>query len=706
MEQRAKTILTKSKGAGILNTPGLPATGFFSPCQERHGKAAWAMRLLPLWSLFFFLLWGSFLANAAAKNPKTDLTEMGIEDLMKVEIATVKGASGYEQDVTVAPSSVTIITADHISKYGYRTLADILRSARSFFVSYDRNYAYLGVRGFSRPTDYNTRVLLLIDGHRINDNIYDTAPIGTESILDVDLIDRVEIIRGPGSSLYGSNAFFGVISVITKKGRDIKGIQGSAEVGGYKTYKGRLTYGNQFANGAEFLLSGTGYGSKGDENLFYPEYAAPETNNGFAQNRDWDRSYSLFSTFSYEGFTLQGAYINRDKAIPTGSYGADFNAPGNQTTDAHGYIDARYQRSFANHTQAQARLFYDSFYYRGDYIYSSVTDRDQAWGKWGGGEVNFVTTYVNKNKIAGGIFFQNNFQQDQSNYDDSPYALRMNDQRNSNVWALYLQDEISLLKNLTLNLGVRHDHYSTFGGTTNPRTALIYAPLEKTFLKLIYGTAFRPPNVYENFYNDSGISQKGNAALQPETIQTYEFVLEQYLGKNLRGTASLYYYKIRNLIEQKSDPADGMVFFDNHGTVEGKGVEFELAGKWENGVEGRVSYAYQKAKNTNTDSELTNSPNNLAKLNVLFPLIRKNIFTGIELQYNDTRKTLAGNEANSYLIANLTLLGRNLMKGLDVSASVYNLFDKKYSDPGGAEHRQDLISQNGINFRFKLTYTY
>ena len=113
---------------------------------------------------------------------------------------------------------MTIVTAGEIKRYGYRTLADILRSVRGFFVTYDRNYDYVGVRGFGRPGDYNSRVLLLVDGHRINDNVYDTASIGTEFPVDVDLIDRMEIIPGPSSSLYGNNAFFGVINIITRKG--------------------------------------------------------------------------------------------------------------------------------------------------------------------------------------------------------------------------------------------------------------------------------------------------------------------------------------------------------------------------------------------------------------------------------------------------------------------------------------------------------
>ena len=109
--------------------------------------------------------------------------------------------------------------------HAYRTLADVLNSVRGFYTSYDRNYSYIGVRGFARPGDYNTRVLLLIDGHRFNEPTYDMAAIGTDFPIDVSLVDKVEVIRGPASSLYGTSAFFAVINVITKTASARQGTQ-------------------------------------------------------------------------------------------------------------------------------------------------------------------------------------------------------------------------------------------------------------------------------------------------------------------------------------------------------------------------------------------------------------------------------------------------------------------------------------------------
>ena len=121
-------------------------------------------------------------ASAGAQQPPgvAAPAPMTLEQLMSMDVERVFGASRFQQSVIDAPASVTIVTRDDIERFGYRTLADILRVVRGFYVSNDRNYSYVGVRGFSRPGDYNTRVLLLIDGHRLNDNIYDQALIGTE----------------------------------------------------------------------------------------------------------------------------------------------------------------------------------------------------------------------------------------------------------------------------------------------------------------------------------------------------------------------------------------------------------------------------------------------------------------------------------------------------------------------------------------------
>jgi outer membrane receptor for ferrienterochelin and colicins len=159
----------------------------------------------------------------SSQSEVNDFIDMELEQLMQLSVESVYGASKHQQRVTQAPSAISIITADEIEKFGHRTLIEVLRSVRGVYVSDDRNYTYIGMRGFHRPNDYNTRVLLLIDGHRINDNVYDSGTIGREGMIEAALIERVEIIRGPSSSIYGSSAFLGVINVITKRGASVRG---------------------------------------------------------------------------------------------------------------------------------------------------------------------------------------------------------------------------------------------------------------------------------------------------------------------------------------------------------------------------------------------------------------------------------------------------------------------------------------------------
>ncbi len=628
------------------------------------------------------------------------------EAILFQKIPSVYGASKYEQKVTEAPSSVSIVTATEIKKYGYRTLADILRSIRGFFISYDRNYHYVGIRGFSRPGDYNTRVLLLINGHRINDNIYQTAFVGTEFPLDIELIDRIEIIRGPSSSIYGANAFFGVINIITKRGRDLKGIEASGEWGSFQTYKGRLSYGNKFHNGIEMLFSGSYYTSRGNPHLFYKEFADPTTNFGVAEDCDDDHSYNYFGNISFHDLTLYGAYGYRKKGIPTASYDTDFNDSHNWTIDARGYLDLRYEHFFENGLDLSTHLYYDDYSYHGEYIYSSIKNKDFARGQWWGGEFKLAKTLLKRHKVVLGGELNDNFRQDQKNYVELPFTVLLDDRRDSTNWAFYLQDEFSILGHLILNAGIRFDHYKTFGGSTHPRIALVYYPYEKTIFKLLYGSAFRPPNVYELYYSDIGLSAKPNANLKPEEIHTYELVYEQYFGAHLRGTSSIFYYDIKDLITQTIDPGDGLLIFRNMGRVKAKGFELELEGRWENGLEGHISYTFQKIKDESTNETLTNSPKHLAKFNLILPFLKERLFVGVEEQFTSSRKTLANKKTNGFFITNLTLFSKNILKGLEVSASVYNLFNKRYDDPGSGEHIQDVIEQDGIQYRLRLSYSF
>ena len=168
-----------------------------------------------------------------------------------------------------------------------------------------------------------------------------------------------------------------------------------------------------------------------------------------------------------------------------------------------------------------------------------------------------------------------------------------------------------------------------------------------------------------------------------------------------------------SLISQKADPgsdpadpADDILFFDNVDEVRARGLEFGLERSFSDGVKGRVSYSIQRARDGKTDQIISNSPQHLAKLNLIAPLHKDKLFAGLELQYVSSVRTVRPGRADDFWIANATLFSHELFKGVDLSASVYNLFDERFGHPGSAEHTQDVIEQNGRSFRVKLTYRF
>jgi outer membrane receptor for ferrienterochelin and colicins len=645
---------------------------------------------------------------ALAQTPE-ELASKSLEDLMNIEVDSVYSASKYSQKVTEAPSSVSIVTSEQIQRYGYRSFGDILASVRGFYLTHDRNYTYVGVRGFARPGDYNTGVLLLIDGHRINDNIYDQALIGREFPVDVDLIERIEVVRGSSSSLYGTNAFFAVINVITKRGRDVKGVEVSGEVASLGTYQGRLTYGNRVTDNFEMMLSATHYKSRGNRQLFFTEFDTPETNNGIAVDADGEKSDSFLANISFRDFTLHATYGSRDKRVPTAPFLTVFNDRRTRTTDRRGYFDLQYAHTFANQLGIQARTAYDSYRYDGDYVYDLSLDgtpqldinKDLSRGAWWSSELQLSKTMRN-NRLTLGTEYRDNLKQNQGNYYLTIPIPVLDDKRKSKNFALFLQDEFTIRENLTFSAGARYDHSSIFGGTVKPRLALIYHPQPKTTVKLLYGEAFRAPNSFELYF--FGTFFRTNTALKPETIKTGELVFEKYLGDHLRLSASGYVYRIKDLISQVTIPDTGETFFENKERVASKGLEFEMEGKGLAGLEGNLSYTIQDTKDQETGQGLTNSPRHLGKLNVIAPVLKGKIFAGFQFQYSSHRLTLNGTSLPPSYVSNLTLFSQKIVKGVEASFGAYNLFDAKYADPAAEEHRQNALDQNGRNLRLKLTY--
>jgi outer membrane receptor for ferrienterochelin and colicins len=632
-----------------------------------------------------------------------DVMSLSIEELAR---AKVFSASRHLEDSRKAPSAVSIITAEEIARYGWRTLADALASLRGFYTAYDRTYSYLGVRGFLRPGDYNSRILLLVNGHRVNDNVYDSAMIGSEFPLDLDLIERIEIVRGPSSSLFGTNAIFGVINVITRPPSGGAVIEASGDTSSFLGRSGRLTTSFQ-KGGWSALLSGSLYRSAGQSQLFFPEIAAADNNTGLAEDVDGDRFAHAFADLRYGNFRIQSLYGSRMKIIPIAPFGTNSNDPGTRTTDTRGYFDLSYHRQFSSRTNLDLRTYYDAYRYYGTYAYGGTDSPgrylnfDMGIADWSGADAT-VGHQIGRHRITAGADYQYSFRVDQETYDAGASPI-LDDHHAPWLVAVYGETELNLVPKLSIRAGGRFDWFYSFGGALSPRLALVYSVNSRTTLKYIFGRAFRAPNVYESYYADGVSLTKPSLPLNPEHIGSHELVFERSLTSWLGLTADGFYNSMTNLIEQQPDPASGLTHFVNVGRDRGRGVEVELEARRTSGLSARASYTLADARDSIHDVRLANSPLNKAKLNAAIPLWRR-AFAGLELLYSSTQKSYQGTRVPSSLLTNVTFSTKPLWGRWEFSASCYNTFDYRWFAPAGPELRQAEIQQDGRSYRFKVSY--
>lgn len=658
-------------------------------------RSAWTHFRRPYAMALLALCCSASTQAAALWADAGELAQLSLDDLLRVE---VQSATRYAQPLADSPASVTVIDQDELRDHSYRNLAEALSTVRGVYLSNDRNYSYLGVRGFNRPGDYNSRILLLTDGARRNDALYDQAQLGNEAPVEIDWVKRLEFVAGPSSAVYGANALFGSVNAVMLDGGDIQGTRLTADTGSGASQRLGLMAGQRVDSEHDWFFALSAYDARGND-LYFPEFAT--INQGWARGLDGENYQKAYAKYRFGNWRLSANLSSREKHLPNAPYQTAFNEPGTFTVDQHALLELSYDGPKSNDRQQQFRVFTGSYRYRGDYMLAGALDnRDTGHADWVGGDYRLIITTLPAHKLMLGLETQWNTVLEQRNFDLAPASTYLDSNHPSHTYGIFVQDEWRLSSQWLLNLGLRHDKHSDYAGITSPRAALIYQASEKATLKAMVGNAYRAPNAYERFYDDGGVLQKANPALQPERIRSVELAGDFRVGPGGRVGISLYRNDMRDMIDQVLDPLDGLQVFVNQSSTQTRGIELDAERRWPSGQRVRASLSRQWSSAAD-GSELGNSPQWLGKLVFAQPVAAGWTMAG-EWMGLSARRALVGRVAG-YGVLNLTLTSAPMAGLGEFTLGVYNVTDSLYHDPASSAFTQNALVQDGRQFRLSWT---
>ena len=652
-------------------------------------------------------VWGG--DEAALNQESTDQSAPPVtnELLMFFEEKDLETATKRATSLRKAPAIATIITAEEISNMGARNLLDILKMVPGFGVSLNEyGSPMVEVRGIRTPL--NEKILLMIDGHSLNKN-FTGSGLFAEAEVPVEHIKQVEVVRGPGSALYGSNAFVATINVITRDAEEIDGLELKAGGGTFDTYKANAVGGATIGDKFNVVASVDQYGTHGAKLRVGADYlstnppifpipvapfsAAPgNTDLGFRQT-------DAFLKIGYGDLTFRGHIVSKRM----GSYiGYNYTLTDGSHNDIDNYWGELAYRLQASDTVASTTKLRFDYLNQDGWIKIFPagflgTFPDGAIGiplvknRTIGVEQQFDWDPFKDNHLIAGASYEALRQYDtgtQQNYGAAfNYLGSLQSGPNWNrdvtreTWATYAQDEWQLRENLNLTAGVRYDHYSDFGGTTNPRVGLVWNFLENADLKLLYGQAFRAPNFIE-LYSVSNPLLLGSANLKPERITTYETGITYRFNRFIAADLSYFYSTIDDQIVTVSTTPQ-TAYYTNVGKTDTQGVEFGLNGGLAGNVNWKATYVYQDPRDATNDSRLPYVPSHRGTASINYaPVKYLNLHS--DLLWTGPRPRPAGDnrpEMPAYTTVDLAVTLKNFFETLEVQAVVRNLFDTHYSDP-------------------------
>lgn len=678
------------------------------------------MRYRPKLQLMPYLMLSVMGSVAHAQHDMDDLLELSPAQLADIPVSI---ASGTLKNLSHSAAVTSVITADQIAAMGATELHEILETVPGMHVTIqpvtnDYNYSMRGVRN-----DTNSEVLLLMNGTRFSVPYQGTHMAGM--IIPVENIQRVEVIRGPGSALYGADAFAGVINIVTKKAADLDGVTVGARGGNADTKSTWGQYGGQWQgwdiatslqyshNGADpdriiqaDALTGTGFSSAPG-----PMQTQNERWNGHLnlQRKHWDLGFWAFNETD-AGFRAgpAGALDNLGELNGT-NYLADARY---STEDDLENWELQAHASFL-HTDVNANIYNTP---PGSILPIDATGNATSnispstpfvlfpdGMRFVTGIKNTVPTFeltgIYKGfsnhilRMVSGFRYEELNTQEARNFgigvldgatlpstagalqDLTGTASTFIGDHHRDIWSLALQDEWQVASDWHLTTGLRYDHYSDFGSTLNPRAALIWDITSQLTGKILYGHAYRAPSFLEQ-YQQNSVLFTGNPTLKPETIETTELAFDYRPTQNLRTSLNLFHYQIKNLIGGELFTQGASLTETNTAGQQAYGSEFEWDWKFLPEWSLRGNYAWQYARNLENQRRVSNVPEHHVYSALAWNFMPK---WQIQTQINwlGHRLSSPGDSRilSDYETIDLTLNAKRLFGHLDLTASARNLFD-------------------------------
>lgn len=577
-------------------------------------------------------------------------------------------------------STITVITREQIRALGANNLMDVLYTVPGINTTQSSFGAReIAIRGIKTP--FSEKVLILLNGHPLDHNLTNGGSTDLYDNIALDNVKRIEIVRGPGSALYGANAFLGMINIMTKDAGDQEGVEASAGGGSFNTQQYNV-YAAGKVNDLRVSANANVMTTGGIDRKFEDS----NKRSGLDEHK-----YDAHLNVKYHDWSFDSHFSQKN----TGSFAGFFDT--SLLTDSErNYQDyffiLGYKHDITDKLNIDIKAYHDNFNFDnlidiapGLYMKTGITNMKS------GGEALLSYQWFNSNQMIFGIKGEKQNQFDAfhtfgpTERTQSPYSPAFAGDKDRTLFSAYVEDIWDIVPSLRLSAGARYDRYSDFGNTFNPRAGFNWEFIDGYMLRFSYGTAFRAPT----FGETGGVSQYllGSTTLQPEKIRTYEVGITANPYNSLSTGVTLFHSHIDGIIGLQPIPGpDNQQAYVNSGGAISRGIEFEAKYQYMEGSYLAMNYTAQDITDFETRQHLPNVPRHLGNVMLNQRLSRHlSIMTNLFVKGNVLGEpTDTGGEISSYAIVNTTLRAKDVWKGLELSASLYNLLDHQYKDPAAA----------------------